>query len=61
MKKGMNILSDEEQEDIMDMLEHRYENWCSGCIFFKTEECQHLDEVFESTRWKDIGCKKFWD
>lgn len=51
-----------DQKEIDDALDpFSFENYCGACIYFNTENCAFKDKVFESTEWKSIKCKKFWD
>ena len=39
-----------------------FENYCGNCVYFKDKQrCPNYGHVWPDTRWKDIGCKNFWD
>jgi len=38
-----------------------FENFCGACDYFQTLDCPFISMVTAKTKWKDIGCKSFWD
>ena len=38
-----------------------FENFCAACDNFMTSACPFALIVRENTKWKDIGCERFWD
>ena len=38
-----------------------FENFCAACDNFMTSDCPFISIVIADTKWKDIGCKSFWD
>ena len=38
-----------------------FENYCGACDNFMTPDCPFAQIVRENTKWKNIGCKSFWD
>ena len=38
-----------------------FENFCGACDNFMTPDCPFAQIVKENTKWKNIGCKSFWD
>ena len=38
-----------------------FENFCAACDNFMTSDCPFALIVRENTKWKDVGCKIFWD
>ena len=38
-----------------------FENFCGACDNFMTPDCPFAQIVRENTKWKNIGCKSFWD
>ena len=38
-----------------------FENFCGSCDNFMTLDCPFISIVSTNTKWKDIGCKSFWD
>lgn len=41
--------------------ENYFKNFCGACSFFQTLDCPFMSFVKSSTKYKDIGCKSFWD
>lgn len=38
-----------------------FENYCSACDFFESDDCPFKGRVDGNTEWKSFGCKNFWD
>lgn len=38
-----------------------FENFCGACDYFQTLDCPFISIVTAKTKWKDIGCRNFWD
>ena len=38
-----------------------FENFCVACDDFRTPDGPFATIVGEHTKWKNIGCKSFWD
>lgn len=66
MKNLINLPSefDEETQEEMKRANDPFdwENYCVNCDYFNDEKrCPNYGHVWPDTRWKDIGCKNFWD
>jgi hypothetical protein len=38
-----------------------FENFCGACDNFQTLDCPFMTLVNSRTRYKEIGCRSFWD
>ena len=53
-----NLLSNEDKQDIEDLFNpFSFENYCAPCIWYETEDCPKLGDVYLSSE----ACEKFWD
>lgn len=56
-----NIL--DELHEAVENLENPYnwENYCTACDNFETENCPFKGKANIGTKWKQLGCNNFWD
>ena len=38
-----------------------FEDFCGACDNYQTLDCPFMSYVTAKTKYKDIGCKSFWD
>jgi hypothetical protein len=41
--------------------ENYFEDFCGTCDNFQTLDCPFMTLVNSRTRYKEIGCRSFWD